>query len=121
VVVGGDGAVVVGGGDGAVVVGGGDGAVVVGGGDGAVVVGDVVELGPHATGALRPTPRGSKETMSKRSSSPAVSTLSSFRRSSIPDEPGPPGLMTREPIRCDGSAAGRRSRAILIIRPSGWL
>ncbi len=71
------------------------------------------------TGLLRCTPRGSKETMSKRSSSPGVSTDSSLGRSSIPEVPGPPGLMTIDPIRSDGSSAGCRATAICRVGPSG--
>ena len=74
----------------------------------------------HATGLLRPTPRGSNETMSKRSRTSGVSTDSSLGRSSMPDPPGPPGLMTRDPIRSAGASAGWRATAIWMTVPPGW-
>ena len=33
--------------------------------------------------------------------------------------PRPPGLMTRDPIRSDGTAAGRRSTATAMVGPFG--
>ena len=74
----------------------------------------------QVTGLLRWTPLGSKETMSKRSRRPGVSTESSLWRSSIPESPGPPGLITSEPIRAEGSPAGWRATAIWMVVPSGW-
>ena len=77
--------------------------------------------GVQVTGLLRPTPLGSNETMSNRSSSSGVSTDSSLGRSSIPDAPGPPGLITSDPIRSEGTSAGWRARAICRVGPSGRL
>ena len=74
---------------------------------------------PQVTGSLRCTPRGSKSTMSKSSSSCGVSALSSLAMSSIPDTPGPPGSMTRDPMRAAGSSAGWRATAIGMVGPSG--
>lgn len=37
----------------------------------------------------------------------------------MPEPPGPPGLMTREPIRSDGTAAGSRATAICTVAPAG--
>ena len=76
-------------------------------------------VSPQVTGSLRSTPRGSKVTMSKSSSNWLVSTLSSLGKSSMPDTPGPPGLMTSEPIRSAGSSARCRSRAMPIVVPWG--
>ena len=73
----------------------------------------------QVTGLLRSTPRGSYETMSKRSSSSGVSTDNSLGRSSMPDVPGPPGLMTSDPMRSDGTSAGCRATAISMVGPSG--
>src|ERR1019366_667267 len=56
-------------------------------------------VSPHVTGSLRCTPRGSNVTTSKSSSSCGVSVSSSLTKSSIPDTPGPPGLMTNDPLR----------------------
>ena len=76
--------------------------------------------GLHSTGLLRSTPRGSNSTMSKRASSPGVSTFNSAGRSFTPDPPGPPGSITREPIRCDGSVARCMASAIWIVPCAGW-
>ncbi len=61
---------------------------------------------PQVTGSLRWTPRGSKDTTSKSSSTVAVITDSSLARSLMPDTPGPPGLTTSDPIRWAGASAG---------------
>ena len=82
-------------------------AAVVGAGSGsALVVSEGTPFEPQVTGSLRWTPRGSNETMSKSSRSPGVSTLSSFGRSLMPDPPGPPGLITSEPISLRGQLSG---------------
>ena len=63
------------------------------------------------TGVLRPTPRGSKPTMSKRSRMAAGKiVVASCRTKSTPDPPGPPGLVTSEPMRRARSVAGSRMR-----------
>ena len=79
----------------------------------------VPPVAAESTGLLRPTPRGSNETMSNRSSSPGERTDSSLARSSIPELPGPPGLITSEPIRSVGISAGCRATAICRVGPSG--
>ena len=91
------------------------GVVGTGSGDGPEVT------GPQLTGLLRSTPRGSNATMSKSSSRTVGMTLSSFSMSLTPDVPGPPGLMTKDPMRAAGSLAGRRSTAIWMVGPSGLL
>lgn len=72
------------------------------------------------TGLLRSTPRGSNSTMSKRAWSWAVSTPNSAGRSLTPDPPGPPGSITRDPIRWAGSVARCMARAIWIVPNWGW-
>ena len=74
----------------------------------------------HVTGLLRSTPRGSNSTMSKRASNSGVSTLSSAGRSLTPDTPGPPGSMTRDPIRAAGSVARCMDTAMVIVPDWGW-
>ena len=57
--------------------------------------------------------------MSKSSRSPGVSAASSLGKSSIPDTPGPPGLITNDPIRFAGTSARCRSTAIPMVGPPG--
>ena len=64
-------------------------------------------------------PRGSHETMSKRFCSVAVRERSSAGRSLTPEFPGPPGLMSSDPIRVAGVRAGLRARARVSVGPSG--
>ncbi len=80
-------------------------------------VGGLPGVSPHVTGSLRSTPRGSNMTMSKSSSSPGVSTLNSLAMSSTPETPGPPGSMTRDPIRSAGVSARCRVTATEIVWP----
>ena len=66
-------------------------------------------------GELEFTPRGSNPMMSKRLRSafekkPASSLA---RTNSTPDAPGPPGLMTSDPIRAERSVAARRVISIV--------
>ena len=79
---------------------------VVGTGSGRGVAVDAPGVSPQVTGSLRSTPRGSNMTMSKSSSSCGVSEASSLAMSSMPETPGPPGSITREPMRAAGSSAG---------------
>ena len=71
-------------------------------------------------GWLAPTPRGSNPIRSNRWASGllpicwAVSTAVP-----VPDAPGPPGLISSEPIRCAGTVAFFRSTAIFATAPSG--
>lgn len=60
---------------------------------------------------------GSKPTRSNRCPN-SLSWNRSMRLAAalIPDPPGPPGFITKEPIRCAGSDAGRRSSPTLIVR-----
>ena len=63
------------------------------------------------TGLLVLTPRGSKPTRSNRLRIALGNWLAPSRTKSTPEPPGPPGLMTSEPMRCDRSVAGSRSSA----------
>ena len=72
----------------------------------AAAAGGAPGVSPQVTGSLRSTPRGSNMTMSKSSSRPGVSTLSSLAMSSTPDTPGPPGSITSEPMRSAGTFGG---------------
>ncbi len=72
------------------------------------------------TGSLSPTPRGSKLTRSNRSVSDDGNAIDALARNSRPEPPGPPGFITRDPIRSsadpvDFLRANARSR----VGPSG--
>ena len=57
-------------------------------------------------GVLPPTPRGSNPTTSNRARTAADTTWRACSAYWIPDPPGPPGLITSDPIRRAGSLAG---------------
>jgi hypothetical protein len=59
----------------------------------------------QSTGVLAPTPRGSKPTMSKLSSSLSPNTELEFSTYCTPEPPGPPGLTSNEPTRLSASSA----------------
>ena len=74
----------------------------------------------QSTGELSPVPRGSNPTTSKCSSSGWPRTCDPAAANVVPGSPGPPGLITSEPSRDPGSAAGTLSRDSPIVRPDGW-
>ena len=69
---------------------------------------------------LLPTPRGSKPTMSKRSRISLGNPSAAALANETPDAPGPPGLISSDPIRWLGSAAGMRTSEMPSVRASGW-
>ncbi|CAB5041387.1 unannotated protein [freshwater metagenome] len=74
----------------------------------------------HSTGELAATPRGSKETKSNALVSSEGKAAAAEVRNSRPDPPGPPGLMTSEPIRSDADPVdGWRMRASSVVGPEG--
>ncbi len=77
-------------------------------------------VGRHRTGELCPVPRGSKPTMSNRAFTPVETRPSRSGRASTPEAPGPPGLISSEPMRRPWSVARRRFKAMPIWRPPGW-
>lgn len=78
----------------------------------------ITALSPHLTPSLRPTPRGSKLTRSKRLFRVAKA-LAAWAMVSTPEAPGPPKLKTSEPIRLPGFVALTRMTAISMDSPSG--
>src|SRR5665811_1570790 len=54
---------------------------------------------PHFTAVDEPTPRGSKPTMSYTSRTEAPNAVDAWSTRSMPDAPGPPGLISSEPSR----------------------
>lgn len=72
----------------------------------------------HTAGVEDPTPRGSNPTMSKRSLTDCGRPDNRETADSTPDSPGPPGLITSEPIFWP--AAGNRIIARRATSPSGF-
>ena len=66
--------------------------------------------GMHSTGVESPTPRGSKPTTSKRRSTSSGSVSAWPIAASAPDPPGPPGLITSEPMRSVWPGCTARTR-----------
>ena len=73
----------------------------------------------HSTGVERPTPRGSKPTMSNRCSTSRGRVRARPIAASAPEAPGPPGLTTSEPIRSVCPAITTRTRNSGRVAPSG--
>src|SRR3954447_8463376 len=71
----------------------------------------------HWTALDWPTPRGSKPIKSNRASSPGTSPARNGRKS-MPEAPGPPGLVSREPTRLCCAPERMRMRAMLMVLPS---
>src|SRR5487761_2519882 len=69
----------------------------------------------HTIGELWPTPRGSNATRSKWLRISGARPGAQLWRKSIAEAPGPPGLASREPIRCEGLVAGNRVNARRIV------
>ena len=71
-------------------------------------------------GSLSPTPRGSKPTTSKRRpTSVEASDVERYAAVWMPEAPGPPGLITSDPMRSGEAGAAWRSTAIVPVRPCG--
>ena len=77
------------------------------------------ELLRHCTGLDAPMPRGSKPTMSYAARTAGEKTNDAYWAYSTPEPPGPPGLMTREPMRLPGSVAGALRSARVKRSPFG--
>jgi hypothetical protein len=75
--------------------------------------------GMHSTGVDSPTPRGSKPTTSKRRSTSSGRVSAEPIAASAPEAPGPPGLMTSEPIRSVCWAQRARTRNSGSVSPCG--
>jgi len=75
--------------------------------------------GQHLTLSPKFVPRGSKPTMSNRSSRSLPRKNGAAAAIATPEPPGPPGLRNRLPIRFDGWAARIRRTATSVFAPLG--
>lgn len=73
----------------------------------------------HVTGVDSPTPRGSNPTMSYWARTLSLTTDRAARAYWMPEPPGPPGLMSREPARLP--VAGRRITLSSMRSPEGFV